>query len=77
MEADQRHRFTDGDTVVVCWSSVDREDRYVEGQWHTPGNAHFATNIFNTEYLKTHWDERGWLIRDLAYIKAVKTLLES
>lgn len=77
MEADQRHRFTDGDTVVVCWSSVDREDRYVEGQWHTPGNAHFATNIFNPEYLKTHWDERGWLIRDLAYIKAVKTLLES
>jgi len=77
MEADQHHQFTSGDTVVVCWSSVDREDRYVEGQWHTPGNAHFATNVFNPEYLKTHWDERGWLIRDLAYIKAVKILLES
>ena len=77
MEADQRHRFTTGDTIIVCWTSVDREDRYVEGQWHTPGNAHFAINVYNPEYLKTHWDERGWLIRDLAYIKSVKTLLET
>jgi hypothetical protein len=63
--------------VIVCWTSLDREDRYVDGRWHTPGNAHFATNVFNKEYLKTHIDERGFLIRDLAYIKAVKTLLEN
>jgi hypothetical protein len=63
--------------VIVCWTSLDREDRYVDGRWHTPGNAHFATNVFNKEYLKTHIDERGYLIRDLAYIKAVKTLLET
>lgn len=77
MEADQRHQFGAGDTVIVCWTSLDREDRYVDGRWHTPGNAHFATNVFNKEYLKTHIDERGYLIRDLAYIKAVKTLLEN
>jgi hypothetical protein len=77
MEADQRHQFGVNDTVIVCWTSLDREDRYVDGRWHTPGNAHFATNVFNKEYLKTHIDERGYLIRDLAYIKAVKTLLEN
>ena len=77
MEADQRHQFGVNDTVIVCWTSLDREDRYVDGRWHTPGNAHFATNVFNKEYLKTHIDERGYLIRDLAYIKAVKTLLET
>ena len=77
MEADQRHRFGTDDTVVVCWTSIDREDRYVDYRWHTPGNAFFATNVFNPEYLKTHIDERGYLIRDLAAIKAVKTLLES
>jgi hypothetical protein len=77
MEADQRHQFGTGDTVIVCWTSLAREDRYVDGRWHTPGNAHFATNVFNKEYLKTHIDERGFLIRDLAYIKAVKTLLEN
>lgn len=77
MECDQRNNFGPDDTVVVCWSSIDREDRYVDGRWHTPGNAYFATNVYNHEYLKTHIDERGYLIRDLAYIKAVKTLLES
>jgi hypothetical protein len=77
MEADQRHQFGAGDTVVVCWSGITREDRYVGRRWHTPGNAHFATNVFNKEYLDTHLDERGCLIRDLAYIKAVKTLLEN
>lgn len=77
MEADQRRRFGPGDTVVVCWTSIDREDRYVDHRWHTPGNAFFATNVFNPEYLKTHIDERGYLIRDLALIKGVKTLLEA
>ena len=77
MEADQRNNFKSGDTVIVCWTSIDREDRYVDHRWHTPGNAYFATNVYNKEYLKTHIDERGYLIRDLAYIKAVKTLLES
>lgn len=77
MEADQRYHFGADDTVLVCWTSLHREDRYVDGRWHTPGNAYFATNVFNEEYLKTHMDERGYLIRDLAYIKAVKTLLEN
>jgi hypothetical protein len=77
MEADQRHRFGADDTVIVCWTSIDREDRYVDRRWHTPGNAYFATNVYNPEYLKTHIDERGYLIRDLAAIKAVKTLLEN
>jgi hypothetical protein len=36
----------------------------------------FASPIYREDYLKTHVDERGYLIRDLAYVKAVKTLLE-
>ena len=76
MEADQRHHFGTGDTVIVCWTSFTRDDRYVDGRWHTLGNM-FACPIYNTEYLKTHVDERGYLLRDLAYIKAVKTLLQA
>jgi len=75
MEADQRHRFNSNDNVIVCWTGVTRDDRYADGRWHTLGNM-FASPIYNTDYLKTHVDERGYLIRDLAYIKAVKTLLE-
>jgi len=76
MEADQRHQFGDGDTVIVCWTSFTRDDRYVNGRWHTLGNI-FNCPIYELKYLKDHYDERGYLIRDLAYIKAVKTLLEN
>lgn len=76
MEADQRHHFGTGDTVIVCWTSFTRDDRYVDGRWHTLGNM-FACPIYNTEYLKTHVDERGYLLRDLAFMKAVKTLLQA
>ena len=77
MEADQRHKFTAGDTVVVCWSAAQREDRYIDGRWHTPGSVHFAKTVYHPDYLRSHVDDRGFLIRDLAYIKAVKRLLES
>lgn len=76
MEADQRNHFGAGDTVVVCWSSSLRDDRYVLKKWHTLGGM-FHTPIYNNTYLKTHVDERGYLIRDIAYIKAVKVLLET
>jgi len=76
MEADQRQLFGPNDTVVVCWTTPTREDRYVQGRWHTLGNM-FTCPIYNKEYLENHIDERGLLIKTLAYIKAVKTLLES
>jgi hypothetical protein len=76
MEADQRHRFTDGDTVVVCWTGIHRDDWYVNGKWQTLGNVH-SCPIYNPEYLKTHVDDRGYIIRDLAFIKGVKILLEN
>ena len=76
MEADQRHRFGHGDTVIVCWSSFLRDDRYVNKKWHTLGNA-FSCPIYNKEYLETHIDERGYVIRDFAFIKGVKSLLEN
>ena len=76
MEADQRQMFGPNDTVIVCWTTATREDRYVQGRWHTLGNM-FTCPIYNKEYLATHVDEHGLLIKTLAYIKAVKTLLEN
>jgi hypothetical protein len=76
MEADQQQRFGTGDTVIVCWTDFNRDDRYISGRWHTLGNI-FNCPIYEPKYLKDHYDERGYLIRDLAYIKAVKTLLEN
>jgi len=76
MEADQRQMFGSDDTVIVCWTTPTREDRYIDNRWHTLGNM-FSCPIYNKEYLETHVDERGLLIKTLSYIKAVKTLLEN
>lgn len=76
MEADQRHNFAKGDTVVVCWTHVLREDRYIKNKWTTlsPATAH---KVYTKEFIASLVDERGYLLRDLAYIKATKALLES
>ena len=76
MECDQRHNFRANDTVIVCWTSTQRDDRYVQNKWHTLGNV-FNCPIYDPKYLKEYVEERGYLIRDLAFMKAVKTLLES
>lgn len=76
IECDQRNRFSPNDTVIVCWSGTHRDDWYVNNKWQTLGNMH-SCPIYNPEYLKTHVDDRGYIIRDLAYISAVKTLLEN
>lgn len=76
MECDQRNSFNADDTVIVCWTGIHRDDWYVKGRWQTLGNMH-SCPIYNPEYLKTHVDDRGYLIRDFAFIKGVKTLLEN
>lgn len=76
MECDQRHRFGDGDTVMVCWTNFLRDDRYVNGKWVTLGGIGW-TPIYTKEFIADAVDNRGLYIRDLAFIKAAKTLLES
>lgn len=76
MECDQRHKFCAGDTVVVCWSNTQRDDRYAKGRWHTLGNV-FSCPIYDPKYLANYVEDRGYLIRDLASMKATKILLES
>lgn len=74
MEADQRHCFGPNDTVIVCWTSVNREDRYTD-RWQTLGNIYY-TDIYTKEYKQTITN-RGCFIRDAAFIKATKLLLET
>ena len=76
MECDQRNKFGPDDTVMICWSNVMRDDRYVEHRWITLGGV-ATTPIYTKEFLVDHVDHRGYLIRDLALIKAVSVLLQN
>lgn len=75
IEANQRNKFNSDDLVIIMWSSITREDRYVDHEWLGKGNI-FWSDVFDNSWKKKYADERFYLIRDLATIKATKELLD-
>ncbi len=77
MECNQRNRLTSHDTVMVMWTNTSREDRYVKDRWFEGGNIYWsAGSQIPAEYVRKFSCERGYLIRDLAIVAAVKKILD-
>ena len=74
IEADQRYTFGNNDTVIVCWTNVLRDDRYSDKRWITLGGV--PNNPIYTKEFIASIDSRGFLIRDIALIQAIKLILE-
>lgn len=77
IECDAKNKFQKDDLVIVMWTSIEREDRYNKGKWNfvTPASR---LKTYGHHWEKTFGDEqRGLLIRDLAYIRAVQQLLKN
>jgi len=77
IECSQKNKFTSQDHVIIMWTSVDREDRYVanRGGWIGKGGV-FHHTLYAESWVNKFACHRGYLIRDLAAITAAKTLLE-
>lgn len=75
IECNQRNNLTPTDTVVVMWSSIVREDRYCAGHWLTPGNI-YSQSTYPSDFVKSFADNRGYFIRDLAFMQAAKIVLD-
>ena len=77
IEANLRNKFTSDDTVMVMWTSITREDRYVKnlGGWVGKGNV-YNSDAYTKDWVRQYSCERGYLLRDLAVISAAKDLLE-
>jgi len=76
-ECHQRNKITKDDTVMIMWSSVTREDRYIDGRWFTPGDVFDALEGYDEYFLKNYCYESGFYIRDLAVMSLVKNTLEN
>ena len=74
-ECHQRNQLQPGDTVIVCWTNVMRDDRYTN-DWNTLGNI-YTQPLYDPAWVRKWITERGCLVRDLAAIAGVKLLLES
>jgi hypothetical protein len=74
VEANQRYTFCETDLIIVQWSTYFREDRYVKSAWETPGNI-FTQNMYDDNFIKNFACIRGYIIRDLAIMTAIKIML--
>jgi hypothetical protein len=75
-EANVRHQFNETDLVMVMWSSIAREDRWLKGRWLTPGNI-YTQNFYNQKFIDQFVDCKGFLIRDMAIITMCKGMLDN
>lgn len=74
-ECHQRNLLRPGDTVIVCWTNVMRDDRYTN-DWQPLGNI-YTQPLYDSAWVRKWITARGCLLRDLAAIAGVKLLLES
>lgn len=75
MQADSYYNFGVNDLVMIAWTNVAREDRYIKNKgWITPGNI-YTQNIYPNDYVINWADDYGYAIRDFAVIKAAQELL--
>ena len=71
-----RNKITKDDLVIIMWSSISREDRYVNRQWIGQGNI-YNQSLYDNNFTKEFCDDRGYLLRDLNIISATKKILDS
>jgi hypothetical protein len=76
VEANIKMKFTDTDLILVMWTSLCREDRYIHGNWSCPGNI-FTQNIYSEDFVSRFCDPAGYLIKDLSLIQMATTYLEN
>ena len=76
MECNKRNRITQDDVVMIMWSSIGREDRYVNKEWLTPGSIYNQTD-YDENFVKKFTDPTGYLLRDAAHLAGAKAILDS
>lgn len=74
-QADSVYNFTEDDLVIVSWTNVCREDRWVKGKWVTPGNI-FTQDEYDRTFINKWGDPIGYLLRDLSLIKLTGAFLK-
>jgi hypothetical protein len=76
MECNKRNCITKDDVVMIMWSSIGREDRYVNKEWLTPGSIYNQTE-YDAAFVEKFTDPTGYLLRDSAHLAGAKNILDA
>ncbi len=72
IEAGYKNNIGPNDTVIIMWTHLGREDRYVKDQWIARGNP---IREYGEDFIKKYYCEKGSLIKELGCIaSAIHTL---
>ena len=47
--------FEPTDVVMIQWTSISREDRFIRGQWRAEGSV-FVSPTYRDDFVNKHWD---------------------
>jgi len=75
MQSIAQEKIKKDDTVIVMWSTIVREDRFLEDKWQTPGCV-YNQDYYDEGFMK-YVQPEDFFIRDLAHIAAVYHALTS
>jgi hypothetical protein len=75
IEAISREKISAQDTVAIMWTSVGREDRFVQGQWMLHGSVYYSP--LPKDYVDQFTDPTGFFLTNITVIDAVKKILDS
>ena len=77
MQVDSRFGLGPSDLVMICWSSICREDRFVDRHWLSPGNI-YSQSIYPADFVERYFsDPASVSLHDFAFIRASRVLLEA
>lgn len=77
MQADSAFGFNQDDLVMICWSSVDREDRWTRYRgWVTNGSV-YMTSVYDKKWVMDFAHPYWYAIRDYALIKSTIEFLRA
>lgn len=75
MQADAFYNFDENDLIMISWTNVCREDRYIKNRWECPGNI-YTQNVYSEEWVEKFIDPIGMSMRDFATIHAIDNFLK-
>lgn len=67
-EANTRFKFNEHDLILIMYTTMFREDRWIENHWRSHGNV-FNQPFYDKNFVKNYVDPIGCLIRDMAMIE--------
>ena len=81
LKADADYQFTPDDVILVCWSSWNREDRFLLDPdvavlapgWTNQGNV-LNGSTYDEDFIKKYWSLEHDVIKNITSIQAVRKL---